>query len=567
MPETGAVTNVVIPLTRVERRYLFDQLRIQEVLVGALDMGVWQEQMNRLAELEATGANYPVQEGSLSLGASPEFRYPDGQRGAVEWLKWDSAREVVRLATAGRAEIKLVPPGHPSYSTSRRHVMISPTMGLEEAGLQVSGYQTPIGIDRGVYEGEDTLVSIYELRDGMGNYRKFRQHGRYIQFLKEGAALRRQGGIASEVKVPAVWDSKRVSSFEKFFSGIKSGMTPTENPFLDLPMLPTGTLSSLRWGIEIEAVDIEGVATPEYWSLKSDGSLRRLDVSSMPPVGMQTHTEGCASETPEEDCTCEQCFLACDCGYEDEQRAHSSNPRSSQTGEWVSPILRSYHSRGLKHLCDGIETRRTNTSPGIHVHVEASHLTPEQATNVSILYSALEPLFESEYKREVRNYCRSMQTEELITRLKTSSGMKLAKTPVTQYRSQDRYWTVNLQSLSAHGTIEFRAMGPRYNYEFLVRWAHFLREIVNIASANVPQKEWASVKTFRDLVVLFSKYGKETPTPEWAGDTVAVDAITASLGTESRNLPNIAEVRGRAADVFDDYNATTARISGDARTR
>jgi hypothetical protein len=74
----------------------------------------------------------------------------------------------------------------------------------------------------------------------------------------------------------------------------------------------------------------------------------------------------------------------------------------------------------------------------------------------------------------------------------------------------DRYHSVNLQSLSSHTTIEFRAMGPVYEYEYLIRWAYFVREMVNVAKANVPVKRWTSVKTFADVIAIFAEYGKET---------------------------------------------------------
>lgn len=50
----------------------------------------------------------------------------------------------------------------------------------------------------------------------------------------------------------------------------------------------------------------------------------------------------------------------------------------------------------------------------------------------------------------------------------------------------ERYQTVNICSLRSHGTIEFRAMGNVYDYETLVRWAHFLRELINMAKRGVP---------------------------------------------------------------------------------
>lgn len=329
--------------------------------------------------------------------------------------------------------------------------------------------------------------------------------------------------------------------FVKYAQALREKLVVTPNPLSQMVVLPHGTLSSRRWGIEIEAVDIAGVDTPKYWDLREDGSLRSLNDDD----GYREHDGDCDYV---EDYTEE-----CNCGYEDYYDNYSD------TGEFTSPILRSYHSRGLEYLCSMLEHRPTNTTPGIHVHVEASDLSPSQVGRVQMIYSLLEPLFESEYKRSVREYCRSIAPQDVLSVLRTLRKIQADKghraTTQLGYFTE-RYRTVNLNALAAHGTIEFRAMGPRYNYETLTRWAQFCREIVNIAAANVPQNEWRKVRTFTDLLDLFSRYGKETPTPgEKAPRTTG--AVSTALGNENRRNANYNAV---ARDVFEDYTRRVVQM-------
>jgi hypothetical protein len=105
-------------------------------------------------------------------------------------------------------------------------------------------------------------------------------------------------------------------------------------------------------------------------------------------------------------------------------------------------------------------------------------------------------------------------------------------------------------------------MGPKYDYEHLIRWAYFCREMVNLAKADVPQKVWTGIRTIEDLIVTFSKYGKETPTPEWAADEPVEDAteqVVAVLGIENRRVPNVTHLVPNDVSslevYFDDYTA------------
>jgi len=77
-------------------------------------------------------------------------------------------------------------------------------------------------------------------------------------------------------------------------------------------------------------------------------------------------------------------------------------------------------------------------------------------------------------------------------------------------QADDRYRDINLQAYNAHGTIEFRAMGPVYDYKHLVRWAWLCRELVNISKLDLPDSLWRSVTSMADILNIVYEYGSET---------------------------------------------------------
>src|SRR5690606_31086981 len=116
-------------------------------------------------------------------------------------------------------------------------------------------------------------------------------------------------------------------------------------------------------------------------------------------------------------------------------------------------------------------------------------------------YDILEPILEASYQRTARNYCRRRPVDEVLEAARKPDAFD-------PYGS-DRYLTLNTQALSEHGTVEFRAMGPVYNYDYLTRWAMLCRELVNIVAAGVTMKQFAKVKSWQDLLNLLAQYGKE----------------------------------------------------------
>lgn len=595
MPETtdAEIVQISVPHTGFTRREISNQLGGLSALLGSADPEVWER--HRLALSEATqDFNWSVTRGLLRVQNYPTFTVGGVERRS-EYVPIDTANQFVETASNGR--VRLAPTG----TGNGDRLFLQPVSSLEqEAWVMYGGSSSYIYPDPDLEGSSYNLVSIRALSSVMGVYSDFSSGDRRVSYMRQALRARRGRGPVTQEAPVITWTDGRILKFETFMENLKSKLVVESNPFQSLPLLPHKTLSSRTWGIEIEAVDIAGVETPKYWELKGDGSLRSLHTDSqpsrtlpnvelvsadgteavVPPVLPNDHDEEChvieLRDNGEDDydtyddCTCGY-WTARDAYYDFMEATRSNTTGRSTTGEWNSPVLRSFHSRGLKHITDAIEHRRTNDSAGVHVHVGAGDLTPAQAVQVSVIYTALEPLFEAEYHRasSVRSYCRSVDIAETISRFNAARRFKGARSATEMNASNGRYWTVNLAALRSHKTIEFRAMGAVYNYDHLVRWAYLVREIVNIAKANVPQSEWTKVRTIKDLVVLFSKYGKETPTPEWADAEASTDVVAAlaeTLGVETRRAPHasrmIAGDRRSLRLVNDDYSSTVTQLRG-----
>lgn len=555
MPDRGSdVATIEVLPTHQAQREIFDRLGITEGLIQSLDIENWSRHLEALRN-GYSAATFNVLRGSYEVSGFPEAQV-SGTNIRLGSVTLDTARTIVHEASGGRIDLVESEERSATYR-------LKTVSAIEDAAFQAMYGTAPVYGER---EPSGTVaIPVAGLREVMSYFREFRNSGNRREAIRTAIKNNLKKSLMSKnPKGPATeWTPERAQKFGDYFDNIKKGLRPEDNPFSNIDMLPRGTLASRWWGIEPEAVDVEGVKTPKSWQRKSDGSLRGLQYESIPSwsgprpgtpeenVPRSDHDADCEGRNLEEGCTCGECYFPCSCGYEEEAQRVGGN---SITAEWNSPVLRSYHSKGLEYICEQIEYRDTNSTAGIHVHVDAADLTPDQVVQVGLIYTALEPLFKDEYKRTARNYCREIDLPELVNRFRQAGAVRTLGgiVNVRQVFNGDRYFTVNTVSLSSHGTLEFRAMGPRYNYEFLVKWAHFLREIVNMARADIPQKVWRNAKTFKDLVKVMAKYGKETPTPSWATEEYDPSHIVGRLGTETRRAPNREAIRG-VTTTFDDY--------------
>jgi len=288
---------------------------------------------------------------------------------------------------------------------------------------------------------------------------------------------------------------------------------------LSIEMAPHGTLSSRTWGIEVESGGARGANTPKGWDAKGDGSLRSAyaEQDAAAQITDGGHWEAC--ECGDDECE-DRDWIP---GTNDEPAPYVD--RSQDCREFVSPILHSVHSKGLEELTSYLSTQPQNASAGIHVHVGASDLTPKQIGGLVFAYNLLEPMLAPLYRRERRNYCQARDASAVIQVMRAA---KTAKSNREMGRIGERYTTVNLWALQSHTTVEFRAMGPVYDYEYLIRWAYFVREMVNAAKADVPVKRWTKARSLQDVLAIFMEYGKET-SPEMVASLQDTEEVRDTL--------------------------------------
>lgn len=298
-------------------------------------------------------------------------------------------------------------------------------------------------------------------------------------------------------------------NFSNYWDNMKTrqrGKMPTEDVAAEvwdtIPLLGTGTESSRTWGIEVETVRADQTSRPRGWSDVYDGSL---------PDG------GC-------DCNCDDCCDGEHCGDTDYCAS------GSESREFVSPVLRHWNSSGLQQLCSDLGDDEESTAPGIHVHVGADDVTVMDVARLLFAYGVVAPLIKPLYHRQSFGYCNEMDGGNVqwwmgqVKSYLRDNGELPNPRYICESQPASRYQDVNLHSLSKHGTIEFRSMGPFYNYNHLVRWAWFVREMVNVSKLGLDQSVWTSCNTLNDVISVLRKYGNELPLDKQ--QDVAIECLT-----------------------------------------
>ena len=411
--------------------------------------------------------------------------------------------------------------------------------------------------DDGVLERTNTpTVEVYRINAGFGVTREeVEQNITAARQEYRNSVLRRLGNrqvaLAEEAERDRVAARNRTAAAERFIEYRRK----QDRKLLDadhgtawittLPFVPNGVRASRNWGIEIETGagrDLSG--TPRGWDSKDDGSLesayggyRQVYVepedcywAEQHDIASMTITEELESEdgdTREVEVISDEYRNPsnCDeCGWVERENDYEDD----DCVELVSPILSSMHSRGLKQICSDLEHAPRTESAGIHVHVDAADLTVAQIRELVLGYDHIEHLLESSYDREERGYCKRRSPQELLEVARSASDPAQTKESM---RKGDRYVTVNLQALNHHGTVEFRAMGPKYTYDHLVRWAMFCREMLNAVKAGAKSKDFAKVKNWADVEAIFAKFGTEY--------NLAVGAAEPVVMTEAEDMVSV----------------------------
>ena len=354
--------------------------------------------------------------------------------------------------------------------------------------------------------GEPTLLSssqaeaeaayyVTRLRD---NLRRGLGYHEDAQRRAEDTA-RREAGIKSRRNFEAFRDQHERNSDHHLFDKLR--------------IANRGTKSSRRWGIEVETGAGGGIDAPRGWDRRDDGSLESAYGNKYVDPEDCDYSDLHIGEIEVTRVDNGQTITIENPDYQDpdycDYCGDIEQDYDDDCVEFVSPILTSVHSRGLEAILTELEPRPITHTAGVHVHVEASDLTPPQVAQLLLAYDRLEPIIEASYQREERGYCKRRSTSEILEIVREYK--RNPKGNPRDMRHGDRYVSVNLIALESHGTIEFRAMGPVYNYHTLSRWALFCREMVNLAASGVTAKDWAKVSDFAGIEAMFNKYGKEYP--------------------------------------------------------
>ena len=279
-------------------------------------------------------------------------------------------------------------------------------------------------------------------------------------------------------------------------------MAELQEQWATIPIAEQYTRTERTWGIEVETVRANMTTRPNGWDAHSDGSLESDDGG------------GC-------DCDCTSCYDGEHC----ERSSRDCEYGDDGCMEFVSPILSHFNSEGLRRLCRDIPTHESNTTPGIHVHVGAGDLTVTDVARLLYAYGVVERFLVPLYHRETTGYCKETPSNSVQWWLSAArrhlrdTGSVPRPKDICYEQPSDRYMDVNTQALRGHGTIEFRAMGPYYDYEHLVRWAWFVRQMVVVSRLDLPQQVWNACTSLTDVIDLLRKYGNESVSTPSDSDT------------------------------------------------
>lgn len=414
--------------------------------------------------------------------------------------------------------------GNPNMSVLNRSIWLDKRRALESA-LRNVGIDLANDFDHGfpriqLYLGmrsatpDDATLAIANYRSLAKAINTYALHKTEVWNLGN---LRREL-LRSQESYQRVADNTRNTQnrekFSRFWNDIKSAQVvqsvyDASADWASIPLKASGTESSRTWGIEIETVRADETGRPAGWESKHDGSLPSNDADC-----------SCDCSSCEDNEHCDDSDYGC---YESGEVTYSSR-------EFVSPILNSFNSEGLRRICNDLGTDEDeDSSPGIHVHVGAKDLTVFDITRLLVAYSAIERFIEPLLHRKERSYCKPTSAAQLqwwLASVRNWQRMNPNAVPTPAdilYNRNDstpdgRYVDVNIQSLTQHGTVEFRAMGAWYDYNHLVRWAWFAREMVNVSKLGIDRREWLACTSVGDVVSLLRKYGSEIPSDEMFND-------------------------------------------------
>jgi hypothetical protein len=392
-----------------------------------------------------------------------------------------------------------------SYLEDSNAPMLSRAMWMTRRDViqrQIGGSNFYCGVDRDtwyLYMAGET-VNAHQIRDAI---KIAEAYNRPVSVSAQTFKFARANVLSLQSRATAKADEERrkvsTDNFLKYWKTIKDAKrqaTPNLNSLLaewaTIPLQPNGVESSRTWGIEVETVRANQTSKPRGWESVYDGSLNNNTGG------------GC-------ECGCDDCDSGYHCEYDDCSGGETDGAR-----EFVSPILKHVNSTGLKQLCTDLGAVESDSTPGIHVHVGADDLSVSDIARLLFAYGVVAPFIQPLYYRKTTDYCKETRGENVTHWLKAvreaqRNGTVVRLSDVAYSQPCDRYYDVNLESINKHGTVEFRAMGPRYDYNHLMRWTWFVREMANVSKLGLPQSTWTDCKSLTDVIKVLRTYGTEIP--------------------------------------------------------
>ena len=164
------------------------------------------------------------------------------------------------------------------------------------------------------------------------------------------------------------------------------------------------------------------------------------------------------------------------------------------TIECVSPILKGEDGENaLKKACDTLNEcgATVNRSCGLHIHFDASEMSDKHYINIfknyRMIEDAIDEIMPNSRKGNNSQWCRTLKNYQFDT---------CASKPNVYNEIGTRYTKVNAAAYGRHSTIEFRQHSGTVNYQKVINWVKFLRDLIKFSEKNVLTTE---VKHIEDI--------------------------------------------------------------------
>lgn len=192
--------------------------------------------------------------------------------------------------------------------------------------------------------------------------------------------------------------------------------------------------------------------------------------------------------------------------------------------ELVSPILRGVAGmeeamKALKALTDA--GAKVDSSCGLHVHLGADGMTGADLMRVVDLYTANTPFIRQlvANSRHGSQWCRDWTSaslnHQLVRNIRTVTSPSTLRTSTAH---TGRYYTVNLEAYSKHGTIEFRQHQGTLNGKKLLNWVKFVMAVTEYSNASGSTQ-------FSSLDEMLTSIGLDTEAVNYLGNRASQLAV------------------------------------------